>query len=89
MKYIITFLITVSFTTMAQEPELEGYTSVYANYTFCKLNDGATFDDVRPFVGMYVENANSFENEVDLAVLFPLYASDPDHDFFFCSSCRF
>ena len=27
MKYIITFLITVSFATMAQEPELEGYTS--------------------------------------------------------------
>ena len=86
MKYIITFLITVSFSTMAQEPELEGYTSVYANYTFCKLNDGATFDDVRPFVGMYVENANSFENEVDLAVLFPLYASDPDHDFFFVAT---
>ena len=33
MKYII----TVSFATMAQEPELEGYTSVYANYTFCKV----------------------------------------------------
>ena len=30
MKYIITFLMTVSFATMAQEPELEGYTSVYA-----------------------------------------------------------
>ena len=83
MRFLLIATFMLSFTAYAQEPKLEGYTSVYANYTFCKLNDGANFDDVRPFVGKYVENANSFENEVDLAVLFPLYASDPDHDFFF------
>ena len=85
MKYILTILLTTSFIAVAQEPALKGYTSVYANYTFCNLNEGATFDDVRPFVAKYVENANSFENNVNLAVLFPMLASNPEHDFFFVS----
>jgi|MDTC01.1.fsa_nt_gb hypothetical protein len=83
MKYIFSTILVLSISVFAQEPDIEGYTSVYAQYSFCNLKEGKTFSDARPYIGEYVELANSFENDVNVGVLFPMLANEPDHDFFF------
>ena len=89
MRYFFVFFIIPSLFFMADDHD-EMYQGVYADYTYCvnddNLSQEANFAANSKWVEAWNVHANSFDNEVSLSVVAPVYTNEDmrdGSDFFF------